>query len=523
MRTDTTLWKSLPIKEKEEYKKMILAFASLTKMFAQKTKDEDQLPIPIINSKYQETVFGKVFKANIEDIGNTSYDFSLVGENKNYLIGLKTFGFNSGVQKVSQFKAYHQEWTNIFETIKQNSVGKSTKEEINTVNHDLYLRLAVRISYLRNTRMESSRANIKCLDKAKDTEAVYHVLMPSCSSNIPIILVGEMSYDPIDISKIEIIGCTSKNTPTNFDFTDGKHYYRFTSADSQLLMNFQNKDIVLEEWNVIYAEDAYSIFASIADTLKSNSVNEEKKTESYSWSILNENDEVELFSGFNGFYAIGSKLSMGNRIDRIKNFEEKFKNSIREEDFDEIIKGVRHFLLDESKTRQEKIEKAIKRDNIIALARTTGKDDLCQEIVDILYRPKGELYIPLPKSRLFHTMHPDFFTQSPIEFSEKGRIQTSKADREFNLIFEPSGTLIRSFITEDWGKGIESSKKMSELGEWILRGVFQLKEYEPLTKERLFEVGLNGIRLYKLKGSEDIHLQFIWIDKDNPPEDYWGH
>ena len=48
-------------------------------------------------------------------------------------------------------------------------------------------------------------------------------------------------------------------------------------------------------------------------------------------------------------------------------------------------------------------------------------------------------------------------------------------------------------------------------------------EYEPLTKERLFEVGLNGIRLYKLKGSEDIHLQFIWIDKDNPPEDYWGH
>lgn len=145
MRTDTTLWKCLPIKEKEEYKKMILAFASLTKMFAQKTKDEDQLPIPIINSKYQETVFGKVFKANIEDIGNTSYDFSLVDKNKNYLIGLKTFGFNSGVQKVSQFKAYHQEWTNIFETIKQNSVGKSTKEEINTVNHDLYLRLAVRI------------------------------------------------------------------------------------------------------------------------------------------------------------------------------------------------------------------------------------------------------------------------------------------------------------------------------------------------------------------------------------------
>ena len=204
MKTGTTLWKSLPINEKEEYKKMILAFASLTKMFAQKTKDEDQLPIPIINSKYQETVFGKVFKANIEDIGNTSYDFSLVGEARNYLIGLKTFGFNSCTQKISQFKAYHQEWTSIFESIKQNSVGKNTKKEIDEANKDLYLRLAVRISYLRNKRMESSRANIKCLDKEKDTEAVYHVLMPSCSSNIPIIFVGEMSYDPIDISKINI-------------------------------------------------------------------------------------------------------------------------------------------------------------------------------------------------------------------------------------------------------------------------------------------------------------------------------
>ena len=107
MKTGTTLWKSLPKNEKEEYKKMILAFASLTKMFAQKTKGEDQLPIPIINSKYQETVFGKVFKANIEDIGNTSYDFSLVEEARNYLICLNTFGVNFCTQKIFQFKVYY--------------------------------------------------------------------------------------------------------------------------------------------------------------------------------------------------------------------------------------------------------------------------------------------------------------------------------------------------------------------------------------------------------------------------------
>ncbi len=33
------MWDELPKKDKEEYKKMILAFASLTKMFSQKIED----------------------------------------------------------------------------------------------------------------------------------------------------------------------------------------------------------------------------------------------------------------------------------------------------------------------------------------------------------------------------------------------------------------------------------------------------------------------------------------------------
>ncbi|WP_435301226.1 hypothetical protein, partial [Dubosiella newyorkensis] len=60
------------------------------------------------------------------------------------------------------------------------------------------------------------------------------------------------------------------------------------------------------------------------------------------------------------------------------------------------------------------------------------------------------------------------------------------------------------------------------LGEWILRKVFQLKEYEVLTHERLDELGINGIRVQKYKGSNSIHLHFIWIDDDHLPDDYWG-
>ena len=63
---------------------------------------------------------------------------------------------------------------------------------------------------------------------------------------------------------------------------------------------------------------------------------------------------------------------------------------------------------------------------------------------------------------------------------------------------------------------------MGKLGEWILRKVFQLGEFEPLTEKRLNEIGINGIRLEKYSNSDDIHLHFIWIDPNEPlPDDYW--
>ncbi len=72
------MWEALPVQEKEEYRKMILAFASLSEMFAQKAEDgKTSSFVPIINSKYQETLFQKVFSAKAEDVGNTSYDVSL--------------------------------------------------------------------------------------------------------------------------------------------------------------------------------------------------------------------------------------------------------------------------------------------------------------------------------------------------------------------------------------------------------------------------------------------------------------
>ena len=87
------------------------------------------------------------------------------------------------------------------------------------------------------------------------------------------------------------------------------------------------------------------------------------------------------------------------------------------------------------------------------------------------------------------------------------------------MIFEPSGSKIQAYLTQSSLKGIQSVNTQDILGKWLLERVFQLKPYEPLTEERLRRVGINGMRFYKLKGQEGVHLEFIWIDSEHKPDD----
>ena len=533
------MWNELPIEQRNQYKRMILAFASLTEVFSQKAENKNKVLTPILNSKYQETVFQKVFHANAEDIGNTSYDASLIGDKKKYLIGIKTFGYSSGEQKIAQFKSNHDEWTEDLEQIRRNSLNEDgslkSKEEVNELNNGLYLKIAKRIAKLRNLRIKSSKANLqgfKVTDD-QDIESIYHVLMPACQDKVPLVFVGEISYDLIDEDSIVINGCSNSENPTNFEFTDSNHVYRFTSADSQLLMNFQNKKIVLETWGVKYADDAFAFFAELADKLYKPvgakpedvlaQIKEDKPEnlieESFSWSLLNDKGELEKFSGFNGFYGVGSKLPKADREQRIKKFEGDF--SISDKPVAYMAKGLRSYLLDSSNTNDKKEEKARLREEIMETAEDYRNPKVYKALESLLYRPANEMYLRIPNARRFHTEHPTFFVENGVSFNDRGSIVQPPENRQFNLIFEPSGNTITSFIAQDWGKAIESTESMGKLGEWILRGVFQLKEREPLTAEKLKEVGINGIKVYKVKGSKDVHLQFIWIDEESKPEDYW--
>ena len=104
---------------------------------------------------------------------------------------------------------------------------------------------------------------------------------------------------------------------------------------------------------------------------------------------------------------------------------------------------------------------------------------------------------------------------------ELKKLALSKEERTFKLRFLSSGDVINAYINQEAGKAIQSTDKQEILGSWILRGVFQLKEREVLTGQRLNELEINGIRLTKFKNGE-IGIEFIWIDTENPPSDAIG-
>ncbi|EGF87706.1 hypothetical protein HMPREF0433_00891 [Gemella sanguinis M325] len=516
------MWFNLNNEDKQNYKLLITNFASLSEAFSQKKEYEESedFVAPIINSKFQETVFQKSFNAFGEDISNTSYDASIILDEKNkYLVGIKSFGISSGDQKIAQFKSDSQSrgWIDKFNTIRDNSQNAKTKEENDSINNNYYYELAKEISLLRNKRIASSKEQLKGFIYDDVTvKSVYHVLMPSKKGENPKIYVGEIDYLPIDIENIEIEGATSLKTPTNFKFNDGKHFYKYTSADSQLYMNFKNKDIVLEEWELEYVKDPFYIFENLH--LLSRKSEENKILQTVSWMIANKDGKVEESSGFNAFDG-SSKIGKSSREKRIKKVEKYLKGNFCIEDSNFIIDILKKILIENNKTA----EKKELRFKLINYIKNLNDDYLKYEIEKMVYRPVGEVYIPIPDSKNFHKNFPDFFAKDAGKLEEgKSSLVLSKEKRTFKLKFISSGNVIDAYINQDAGKAIQSIDRQDILGEWLLRGVFQLKERELLTAERLAELHINAIRFTKYVDTDVIGIEFIWIDENNPPEDAIG-
>lgn len=532
------MWDRLSFEDKNEYKLYILAFASLSELMSQKTSNVKSFPV-VIPSKFQEKTFCKVFNAEAEDINNTSYDASLIVKEgkyeRKYLVGIKTFGINAGAQKIAQFKAQNTEWQALLNEIAMDAKERKV-DEINDRNREKYLSVAKQISEFRNKRIASSVEMLKGfkVEEGKDTvESVYHVLMTSKVGQDPRIYVGEISYDPIDIENIKIIGCTSKKTPTNFSFTDGKHNYKYTSADSQLLMDFNNKAIIKDEWPVQFVSDPYALLKDIAqknkilpssfgyqDAAETVPAFRKRVTQSFSWLIVNEQGEVERYSGFNSFYALGTKEG---EKEKEKSFAKMYDEitQTKHKDASNLIDMLKKYVQSKAPQKSQKIEKEQMREHLLKYAERFPLE-IQKNLKKLLFRPMSEMYIPIPNAKRFHELNPDFFVQGAGKLRDKSKLLLDKEERKFSLMFEPSTDCLDAYICQDFGKAIMSYKKQTILGDWILRKVFQLDEYEPLTAEKLSEIGINGIRLFRVDNDEHVHLTFIEIDKDNLPDDYWS-
>lgn len=523
------MWVNLLEEQRTKYKQLIINFASLSEAFSQKAEHDEDSDIsyvaPIVNSKYQETVFQKVFNATNEDFSNTSYDASLVLDSgEKYLVGIKAFGIEAGDQKIAQFKSVSSKWIGLLEQIKSNAEFASSKEDADLSNKDKYLYLAREIAYLRNERIESSKAQAKgFLDNDDENlNSVYHVLMTSKKGETPKIFVGEIDYLPIDIDKITILGSTKQKNPTNFKFFDGHHTYKYTSADSQLLMDFRNKEIIQEVWPVKYIENPLSVFENIHKYI----VNEDERlkiVDSVSWMIADKNGTIHESSGFNAFDGV-SKLSKKYREKRINQINDDFSYSINSAELSKVMDLLTQFLLKEWPSADDKKKQKSLRNELMQKLAKIGNEDLLHEVEKLVYRSSSEVYIPIPDSRKFHLHNPNFFGEQIGTFKDSSnKLKLPKDKRVFDLRFIASGNVIKAYINQDNGKAIQSIKNQDILGDWLLKKVFQLKDRELLTEKRLDEIGINGIRLIKYSGQkEEIGLEFIWIDKDNPPTDAIG-
>ena len=92
------MWEHLKQEQKEKYKTLITNFASLSEAFSQKAEGEDSddresYVAPIVNSKFQETVFQKAFHAVGEDIANT--------------LGLNPLVWTQGIKKLLSSRKIH--------------------------------------------------------------------------------------------------------------------------------------------------------------------------------------------------------------------------------------------------------------------------------------------------------------------------------------------------------------------------------------------------------------------------------
>lgn len=270
-----SIWEQYSKEQRNEYIQFLQVYGALSNLFRQKHGDL----IPYLDSKFQETVFARIFNCQNVDIGNTPHDVLSVFGNNRIGIGLKTWmGSKPSFQKVMQLKRY--------------------QNEINEYRNDLHS-LAFKISEIKNERMLSDYLRLGL----SNDKNIYHYV----TRDKGLFTINECAYPLIDLNKITILS----STISALTWTDGNKEYRYTFGDSQIHQKFDSKkynSIVLNQFDVKIIEDPFAfLLKAYFDIIENSKPIELDTIEVYLPLYSYQTKEVEEKSGLNAWNGASKK------------------------------------------------------------------------------------------------------------------------------------------------------------------------------------------------------------------------
>lgn len=405
-----SVWEQFSREQREEYIKFLQVYGALSNLFRQKQGDL----IPYLDSKFQETVFAKIFNGQNVDIGNTPHDVLSVFGNNRIGIGLKTWmGSNPSFQKVMQLKRY--------------------QNEINQYRNDLHS-LAYKISEIKNDRMKSDYERLGL----SEDKNIYHYV----TRDKGIFTINECAYPLIDVNNLKGFSAT----PSALSWSDGNKDYRYTFGDSQIHQKFDSSKyntLILNQFDVKIIEDPFAfLLKAYFDIIETSKAIEIDIDEVYLPLYSFQSKEVEEKSGLNAWNG-ASKNKGSNTLRPLNEVYIPVPREFHKKYPDFFVKNIFGF----ERSRENH----------------SGNKDGKPEIRFYLHLPNGKR-IP---SLLTGDNMKNFQSGSNTEYDENGKRYGQSALGQW-LLVDVLGLKEREPVTREWlqKKGTDSVRLWRKKGDY---------------------------------------------------------
>lgn len=408
-----SIWEQYSTEQRKEYIKFLQVYGALSNLFRQKHGNL----IPYLDSKFQETIYARVFKGENVDIGNTPHDVLSVFGDDRIGIGLKTW-MNSkpSYQKVMQLKRY--------------------KDEINQfIGNGKEADLAYKISEIKNERMQSDYERLGL----SENKNIYHYITRDEGRFV----LQECAYPLVDLNNLRDF----KFTQTAFTWSDGLKDYKYTFGDSQIWQHFDSRKkdtLILNEFNVDIIDDPFDfLMKAYFEFMDKFKVEKEPDiVEAYLPLYSYRDKQVGLKSGLNAWNA-SPKNKGSNRLRPLNEVYIPIPREFHKKHPDFFTKNIFEF---------EEKQKAFR----------GNRDD----------KPQVRFYLQLPNGKKI----PSLVTQdnmkslqsgSNTEYDENGKRYGQSALGQW-LLVDVLGLKERNLVTREWlqKKGTDSVRLWRNKGDY---------------------------------------------------------